>query len=106
MLVRFVQSSLILLLAVSALLLPEITLAGGTGLEKTVGSGLCRIAGAMQGTVGRGLATISILILGIGAFFGKVNWGLAVLVGVGIAGIFGAVAIIEDDIFGGTACIF
>ena len=36
------------------------------------------------------LATIAIIFLGIGAFFGKVNWGLAVTVAIGIILIAGA----------------
>ena len=47
------------------------------------------------------LATLGVLFLGIGAFFGKVNWGLAVMVGVGIAGIFGANQIVT--VLGGTS---
>ena len=93
--------SLVFALAVLVTIVPEIAAAGGTGLEKTVGSGLCRIVGALRGGVGRGIATLAVLFLGIGAFFGKVNWGLAVMTGIGIAAIFGAVAIVST--VGGTS---
>lgn len=59
-----------------------------------LGLGLCAIAKSLQGTVGKGIATLVIIFLGIGAFFGKVNWGLAVMTAVGIVCIFGAVAIV------------
>jgi type IV secretory pathway VirB2 component (pilin) len=36
------------------------------------------------------IATVAIIFLGIGAFFGKVNWGLIVIVVLGIVVIFGA----------------
>lgn len=36
------------------------------------------------------IATIAILFLGIGAFFGKVNWGLVLMVGIAIITIAGA----------------
>lgn len=38
----------------------------------------------------RGLATLAVLALGIGALFGKVSWSLAVLVAVGAGAVFGA----------------
>lgn len=72
------------------------------GLGATIGEGLCQVVGAMKGTVGKGIATLAVLFLGIGAFFGKVNWGLAVMTGVGIAAIFGATAIV-DAVGGGAA---
>ena len=81
------------LLAILVVLLPEFALA--SGLEDTVGSGLCRIVGALQGGVGRGIATLAIIFLGIGAFFGKVSWALATQTAVGITVIFGATAIVN-----------
>lgn len=78
---------------------PELAHAGSTasdvsGFNSTIGKALCEVAAAMTGTLGQGLATIAVLMLGIGAFFGKVNWGLAVTVAVGIAAIFGAASIV------------
>lgn len=81
---------------------PEALLADETGgLQGSVGAGLCDIVTALKGKVGKGIATLAVLFLGIGAFFGKVNWGLAVMVGVGIAAIFGATEIVE--VVGGDA---
>jgi type IV secretory pathway VirB2 component (pilin) len=40
--------------------------------------------------VAPGIATIGVIGLGIGATFGKVTWGMAVMVAVGIAAMFGA----------------
>jgi type IV secretory pathway VirB2 component (pilin) len=59
-----------------------------------VGAKLCQIVSAITGRVGRAIATIAVVFLGIGAFFGKVTWGLAVAVSVGIFAIFGAGTII------------
>jgi len=42
------------------------------------------------GNLGRGLATIGIFSIGVAATLGKVTWGQAILVGVGIGGFFGA----------------
>jgi type IV secretory pathway VirB2 component (pilin) len=55
-----------------------------------------------------GLATIAVTIVGVGALLGKVSWGTALNVGIGVAVIFGAAAII--DLMGVEAtlaeCIF
>jgi type IV secretory pathway VirB2 component (pilin) len=60
------------------------------------------IGGSSGGGMGRGLATMAIIALGISATLGKVSWGMAVMVGVGIAIFFGAATIASD--FGVTAC--
>lgn len=65
-----------------------------------VGGRLCRIVNAITGKVGRAVATIAVIFLGLGAFFGKVTWGLAVAVSIGIFAIFGASTIVNQ--FGGT----
>ena len=61
-----------------------------------VGQKLCEIVAAITGKVGRAIATIAVVFLGIGAFFGKVTWGLAVAVSIGIFAIFGAATIIRQ----------
>lgn len=53
----------------------------GSGL----GDVLCNAIGLVNGSLGRGLSTIVVISLGVGAMFGKVSWGLATIVGVGIA---------------------
>lgn len=59
-----------------------------------VGGKLCEIVKALTGNVGKAIATFAIIFLGIGAFFGKVTWGLAVAVGIGVFAIFGAAKIV------------
>ena len=54
---------------------------------------LCNAYNTLSGPVLKGVATIAILALGVGALFGKVSWSLATLVGVGIGAIYGAGAI-------------
>lgn len=63
-----------------------------TGLE----TGVCTIVNVLTGKVGRAVATVGIIFLGIGAFFGKVNWGLAIIVAIGVMGIFGAAIIARE----------
>lgn len=46
---------------------------------------LCAAWLEIDGQIGRGIATLAIAALGIGASLGKISWGLAVTVAVGIA---------------------
>ncbi len=55
--------------------------------------GVCSIVNVLTGKAGRAVATVGIIFLGIGAFFGKVNWGLALVISIGIVAIFGASSI-------------
>jgi type IV secretory pathway VirB2 component (pilin) len=47
----------------------------------------------MYGSLGRGVATIGVISVGVAAALGKASWGLALTVGVGISIIFNCVAI-------------
>jgi type IV secretory pathway VirB2 component (pilin) len=60
----------------------------------------------LTGNVGRGLATIGVFSIGVAAMLGKVTWGQAILVGVGIGGFFGAVGIANylANAAGSVAC--
>lgn len=68
----------------------------GSGDFGNVGAKLCEVVSAITGKVGRAVATIAVVFLGIGAFFGKVTWGLAVAVSIGIFAIFGAAKIVDQ----------
>jgi len=88
------QASLLVVLSAFVIMLPELALATApapAGLD----SMFCTVAGWFQGSTGKGLATIAITIVGIGALLGKVSWGMAMIVGVGVAVIFGAASIVE-----------
>lgn len=51
---------------------------------------LCAVVGWMTGATGQAIATLAVIIIGVGALLGKVSWGMAIIVGLGIATIFGA----------------
>jgi type IV secretory pathway VirB2 component (pilin) len=56
-----------------------------------MGNVLCDVVDfIIYGNLGRGLATLAIIIVGVGATLGKVSWGLAITVAVGISVVFGA----------------
>jgi type IV secretory pathway VirB2 component (pilin) len=59
-----------------------------------IGSALCTVGGFFKGNAGKGLAVISVTIVGIGLLYGKMKWETAVTVGVGVAVLFGADALV------------
>jgi type IV secretion system protein VirB2 len=72
-------------------LLPEAAHAVDTPMGKT----MCTVVTWMSGNLGKGLETIVIAALGIGAMLGKISWGTAILEGVGCAIVFGAAQIVN-----------
>ncbi len=56
---------------------------------------LCSIVGIIQGQMGRAMATLAVLMLGIGALYGKVSWPMAIMVAVGVSVIFGAQTLVS-----------
>lgn len=63
---------------------------GGSSSGDAIATVLCTIVGALQGEIGKAVATIAIVVLGIGLFLGKLSWPLAVATAIGIGMIFGA----------------
>lgn len=55
---------------------------------------LCNVVTQLQGGIGKGIATIAIIVLGIGLFLGKLSWPLAIATALGIGLIFGAAGIV------------
>jgi len=82
-------------------MLPDAALAtitgggGGTGIgtggdPSPISKILCNVVGWFTGPVGKAIATIALIVIGVGALMGKVSWGVAIIVAIGIAIIFGA----------------
>ena len=94
--------ALCFVIAYAAMLLPMDALAQTVQEGGTIGSLLCSVAEWFTGPVGAGIATLAILVVGIGALMGKVSWGMAIIVGIGVAVIFGADTIVAE--LGGTGC--
>lgn len=77
---------------------------GGTG---GIGEALCTIVDWFTaGSVGSAVASLAVIFLGIGAFFGKVTWGMAVMFAAGIFAIFGSAEIVEAITGGAGAGCF
>lgn len=95
------QMSLMIMLSVIVVMLPDMAFAG----EATaIGNAMCNVADWFTGNTGQGLATLAIIVIGVGALMGKVSWGMAIIVGLGIALIFGAATMVTSIGAGGTGC--
>ena len=75
-----------------AFLMPDMAAAGAGALAET----LCSAVDFITDGVGAAIATIAIIVIGVGALMGKVSWGMAIIVALGIAIIFGAGEIAES----------
>jgi type IV secretion system protein VirB2 len=83
----------------AALTMPEIALAANA--DNPISETLCSVVGWFTGAVGAGIATLAVIIIGVGALLGKVSWGMAIIVGLGVAIIFGAPEVIDSLAPGG-----
>lgn len=82
------QACVLTLFAVFVTFLPDLAYAGK--YDTRMGNVLCKVSSWITGNTGKGLATIAISIIGVGALLGKVSWGMSMIVGIGVAIIFGA----------------
>lgn len=64
-------------------------------IDSAMGNALCTIVQIVYGNLGRGIATIAVIVIGIGATLGKASWGMALTVATGIAVIFNATGIVN-----------
>lgn len=79
-----------LMLSFTVFLLPEMAMANAFQ------DGLCKLYKCFfSGTIVSMIATFAVIFLGIGAFFGKVNWGLVIVTLAGLVVVLGASSIIE-----------
>jgi type IV secretory pathway VirB2 component (pilin) len=85
--------SVALMVAYAVMFLPADALA--TGGPASIVNALCEVISWFLGDVGTAIATLAIIIIGIGALMGKVSWGMAIIVGLGVAVIFGAPTIAD-----------
>lgn len=50
----------------------------------------------ITGRIGKAIAILAVIIVGVGALYGKVSWPLAVIVGLGVALIFGSFTVLKQ----------
>ncbi len=82
---------------------PEISFAAAS-VDTTIGNTLCTAASWANGNMGAGIATLSIIIMGILALLGKVSWNLATLHVVGTALLVGAGSFVSSLNAGASGC--
>jgi len=88
-----------LLLILAAVAMPDMVYAASV-----LGNDMCNfINQTLLGSTGAAIATMGIMVIGIGALLGRVSWGMAVMIAAGIAAIFGAPTIIQT-FTGSQAC--
>jgi type IV secretion system protein VirB2 len=100
---KVTQSFFTVLALAVTVMLPELA-AAGPGGGNPIGETLCNVVTWFDGPVGGGIATLAIIIIGIGALMGKVSWGMAIIVGLGVAVVFGAAPLIAELTGNGTTC--
>jgi len=94
-----------MMLAYAVFLIPADAMAQTVTDSTVLGDLLCGVAGWFTGSVGKGIATLAIIVIGVGALMGKVSWGMAIIVGLGVAVIFGAPSIVNELAGGAGNCI-
>jgi type IV secretory pathway VirB2 component (pilin) len=67
----------------------------GSGSGSSLDTLFCNVIGWFNGPIGKGIATIALIVVGVGALMGKVSWGMAIIVGIGVAIIFGATTLVD-----------
>jgi type IV secretion system protein VirB2 len=87
------QICLMVMLSAVVVMTPDLALATS---DTPMGNVLCTVVKWFTGNTGKGLATIAITVIGIGALLGKVSWGMAIIVGIGVAIVFGAAGIVDS----------
>ncbi len=55
---------------------------------------ICNVVKQLTGSIGQALSTVAVIFIGIGLFMGKISWGLALGIAVGIAMLFGAESVV------------
>ena len=76
--------------------IPEILFAssssgsGGGSNTDAITTVVCNVVKQLTGPIGQAVSTIAVIFIGIGLFMGKISWGLALGIAIGMAMLFGA----------------
>ena len=72
-------------------LVPDASYANGNAIETV----FCNVVNVLNGPTGKAIATVAVIAVGVGALLGKISWGMALIVALGVALIFGAGTIVD-----------
>ncbi len=82
------------------------TIGGGTkDTANAIAIVVCNIVLEITGPIGQAVSTVAVIFIGIGLFMGKISWGLALGIAVGMAMLFGAESIVGWISGTGFRCI-
>ena len=87
------QLFLVFAVVLGTMMIPMEALAGA---ENPIEAVMCNVVFFMTGTTGKAIATIAIIVVGLGALMGKISWGMALIVALGVALVFGAATIVDN----------
>jgi len=87
------QISVMVMLSAIIVLMPDVIAVQDS--DTTARNVLCPAATWWGGHIGKGIATVAITVIGIGALLGKISWGMVMVVSVGFAILVGAAGIIN-----------
>lgn len=66
-----------------------------TSSNDAITNTLCRISNELTGGIGKAISIIIVISLAIALFLGKVTWGVAIAVAVGMGILFGAKGVVD-----------
>lgn len=90
---QVINLMLALALVAVVLVLPDFAAAATTS-DNSVSKVVCNVVLQLKGPVARGIAAFGIIFLGFSLFLGKISWGTALALGIGLGAIFGAEEIV------------
>ena len=83
--------SLIPCLFPDLLLASTTSIGGGTrDTGNAIATVVCNVVLQITGPIGQAVSTVAVIFIGIGLFMGKISWGLALGIAIGMAMLFGA----------------
>jgi len=74
---------------------PPQTPADAADAGQGIANVLCNVIQVAQGATGKTIATLVIISMAIGLFLGKITWGVAIAVAVGMGVLFGANTVVS-----------
>jgi len=87
------KSTILMALSLFLVLIPFLGFAADYA-DVSMEEALCNAYGLFNGPIGKAFAIFAIVALGVLFFLGKVNWGTAIAIALGIGAIFGAPALV------------
>ena len=90
------SSTFCFLLIAAIAMFPDVAAATGVDAsDNNLTQVICNVIILLQGNIARGVAAFGIIFLGFSLFLGKISWGTAFALAIGLGAIFGAQALVN-----------